>query len=276
MRSILSLHRLTFSATLSLAILASACSGGGEGGSNNPQNPAGEGPAPVELGSTTNVADAGSYAILAKTGITNVTGSMITGGNLGVSPEVAAAITGFELVPPVPDATTVSATSASVASPWKVYASNYGEPTPTNLTTAVLDMEAAYSDAAGRSNPDSLDQNSGNLGGLTLTPGLYKFGTSVTIPTNVTFAGGANDVWILQISNDLDLAGAMSVILSGGAQAKNIYWQVAGSVTLGAGSHFEGIILCQTGITLQTTASLKGRALSQSLVALDNNAITAP
>lgn len=273
MRSILSLHRLTVSATLSLAVLASACSGGGEGGSNNPQNPAGEGPAPVELGSTTNLTDAGSYAILAKTGITNVTGSSISGGNLGVSPEVATAITGFgETL----DISTVFSTAPAVVSPAKIYASDYGAPTPTNLTTAVLDMEAAYTDAAGRSNPDHLNLSSGNLGGLTLAPGLYNFGTSVTIPTNVTFAGGANDVWIIQISNDLDLASAMSVILSGSAQAKNIYWQVAGAVTLGAGSHFEGIILCQTGITLQTTASLNGRALSQSLVALDNNSITAP
>ncbi len=116
----------------------------------------------------------------------------------------------------------------------------------------------------------------GNLGGLTLAPGLYTFGTSVTIPTNVTISGGANDVWIFQISGDLDLSSAMSVILAGGAQAKNIYWQVAGAVTLQQGSHFEGIILCQTGINLQTTASVNGRLLSQTLVALDNNAITAP
>ena len=114
------------------------------------------------------------------------------------------------------------------------------------------------------------------LGGLTLAPGLYKWGTGVTIPTDVTIAGGANDVWIFQISNGLDLSAAKNVILSGGAQAKNIYWQVAGAVTLHATSHFEGIILSKTGITLQTTATLHGRALAQSLVALDNNAITAP
>lgn len=66
------------------------------------------------------------------------------------------------------------------------------------------------------------------------------------------------------------------MILSGGAQAKNILWQVAGNVTLHASSHFEGVILCKTGITLQTNASLQGRALSQTLVALDYNAVTAP
>jgi hypothetical protein len=92
----------------------------------------------------------------------------------------------------------------------------------------------------------------------------------------VTLAGGANDVWIFQISNDLDLSTAKNVILSGGAQAQNIYWQVAGKVTLHSSSHFEGIILAKTGITLQTTATLHGRALAQTLVALDNNAVTAP
>jgi hypothetical protein len=107
-------------------------------------------------------------------------------------------------------------------------------------------------------------------------PGLYTWGTGVTIPLDVTIAGGANDVWIFQISNDLDLSSATHVLLSGGAQAKNIFWQVAGSVTIHANAHFEGIILGQTGITLQTTASLHGRALAQTLVAIDNNAITAP
>ena len=66
------------------------------------------------------------------------------------------------------------------------------------------------------------------------------------------------------------------VILSGGAQAKNIFWQVAGQLTVHANAHFEGIIFAQTAVTLQTTASLHGRALAQSLIAIDNNAITAP
>ena len=160
--------------------------------------------------------------------------------------------------------------------PGRIYASNYTVPTPANLTSAVLNMQAAYTDAAGRTNPDFLNLGSGNIGGQTLVPGLYKWGTGVTIPTDVTIAGGATDVWIFQISNDLDLSTAKNVILSGGAQAKNIYWQIAGSVTIHAGSHFEGVILSKTGITLQTTATLHGRALAQSLVALDNNAVTAP
>jgi hypothetical protein len=240
---------------------------------HNPQNPAGAGPAAVDIGSSTDVAAAGSYVLLAKTGITNVTGSSISGGNLGLSPAAASFITGFGLIA---DSTNVFATSASVVTPAKVYAADYAAPSPTNLTTAVLSMQTAYTDAAGRSPPDHLDLASGNLGGLTLAPGLYTWGTGVTIPSDVTIAGGADDVWIFQISKDLDLSSATNVILSGGAQAKNIFWQVAGKVTIHGNAHFEGIILGQTSITLQTTSTLHGRALSQTLVAIDNDAITAP
>ena len=241
--------------------------------SNNPPNPQGLGPAPVGLGSPTDPAAAGHYVLLAKTGVTNVTGSLITGGDVGVSPAAASFITGFSLIA---DASNTFATSSSVASPGKIYASNYASPTPVGLTTSILAMQAAYSDAASRTNPDELDLSSGNLGGLTLEPGLYRWGSSVTIPTDVTLSGGANDVWIFQISNDLDLSAAKNVIMSGGARAANVFWQVAGNVTIHANAHFEGIVFGQTGITLQTNATMNGRALAQSLVALDNNAITAP
>jgi Ice-binding-like len=240
---------------------------------NNPQNPAGIGPAPVQLGSSSNVGAAGSYVILAKTGITNVTGSSMTGGNLGLSPAAASFITGFSLIA---DATNVFATSSSVVTPGRVYAADYADPTPTNLTTAVLGMQAAYSDAASRNHPDHLNLGSGNIGGQTLAPGLYTWGSSVTVPTDVTISGGANDTWIFQISNDLDVSTGVHVLLSGDAQAANIWWQVAGQATLHANAHFEGILLAQTGITLQTMASLHGRVLAQTLVAVDNNAITAP
>lgn len=265
-----------------VVIVAAACGdgmtndtpdGGGSDAMNNPPNPSGLGPAPVDLGSTADLAAAGSYVLLAKTGVTNVTGSAITGGHVGLSPAAASFITGFAMTA---DPTNVFSSSAVVVAPGKIYASNYAVPTPTHLTTAVLSMQTAYTDAAGRTHPDFLNLGSGNIGGQTLVPGLYTWGTGVTIPADVTIAGGANDVWIFQISNDLDLSTAKKVILSGGAQAKNIYWQVSGSVTLHATSHFEGVILSKTGITLQTTATLHGRALAQSLVALDDNAVTAP
>ncbi len=246
---------------------------GGADAQHNPPNPSGLGPAPLELGSTTDLSTAGAYVLLAKTGITNVTGSAIAGGHLGLSPAAASFITGFA---PVADSTNVFSTSASVTAPGRIYASNYAPPTPSNLTTAVLSMQTAYTDAAGRTNPDFLNLGSGNLGGKTLTPGLYTWGTGVTIPTDVTIAGGAADVWIFQVAQGLDVSAAKNVILSGGAQAKNIYWQVAGEVTVHENAHFEGVILSKTGITFQTTASFHGRAYAQTLVALNNNAIKAP
>jgi hypothetical protein len=113
---------------------------------------------------------------------------------------------------------------------------------------------------------------------MTLAPGLYKWSTDLTIPTDVTFSGGPNDVWIFQIAGNISIAGAKSVILSGGAQARNIFWQVAGGVgvALGTTSHFEGIILTQAGITLQTGASINGRLLAQTAVTLDANTVTVP
>ncbi len=241
--------------------------------SNNPRNPTGLGPAAVGLGTAASPGSAGSYVVLAQTAVTNVTGSSVSGGDVGISPAAASFITGFGLVM---DNTNVFATSVSVVAPGKVYAADYAPPTPSSLTTAVAAMGAAYNDAAGRTNPDFTNLASGNLGGRTLAPGLYTWDGDVTIPNDVTVAGAAGDVWIFQIANTLDLASARNVVLSGGALAKNIFWQVAGSVTIHANAHFEGIILAKTDIVLQTSASMHGRALAQTQVALDNNALTAP
>jgi hypothetical protein len=99
----------------------------------------------------------------------------------------------------------------------------------------------------------------------------------VTIPTDVTLSGGSNDVWVFQIAGDLSIAGATSVILSGGAQAQNIFWQVAGGVgvDLGTTSQFEGTIMAAAGINMENGASINGRLLAQTAVTLDANSITA-
>lgn len=237
----------------------------------NPQNPNGLGPAPVSLsadGGTLNQANLGSsgnYVILSKSGISNVTGSSIVG-NIAASPVAASYITGFSLTA---DISNQFSTSNSVTG--KVYAASYAAPTPANLTSAISSMETSYTDAAGRTNPNFNEFATGNLGGLTLAPGLYKWSTSVLIPTSVTLSGGANDVWIFQISGDVSIDAAQQVILSGGAQAKNVFWQVAGQVTMGSTSHFEGIILCKTSVVLNTQASMNGRIYAQTMVSLDNN-----
>jgi len=222
--------------------------------------------APVLLGTS------GNFAILAKTGVSTVPTSAVTG-DIGVSPAAASYITGFTLSA---DATNVFSTSTQVVGGGRVYAANYAVPTPTNLTTAILDMQTAYTDAAGRPTPDFLNLGSGNIGGLTLAPGLYKWGSSVTIPADVTISGGPNDVWIFQMSGNLIMSAAKRITLAGGAQAKNIFWQLAGQATIGTTAHFEGIILSQTAVTLQTGATMNGRVLAQSLVALDSATITKP
>jgi hypothetical protein len=190
---------------------------------------------------------------------------------VGFGPAAASYVTGFLLVA---DASNVFSTSPQVVG--CVFAADYAVPTPTVLTTAVSDMEAAYVDAAGRPTPDFLELGTGNLGGRTLSPGLYTWTSSVTVPTDVTLSGSASDVWILQTTGDLDVSAAKRVTLTGGALAKNVFWQVAGRVTLGATSHFEGIVLCKTDVTLETGATMNGRVLAQSQVALQQATVTQP
>lgn len=211
---------------------------------------------------------AGNYVILAKTAISNISTSAVTG-DLGLSPAATSYITGLSLT----DATGY-AISAQVTG--KLYAADMADPTPINLTTAVENMITAYNDAAGRPSPDFLELATGNIGGQTLVPGLYKWTNTVTLPSDVTISGGANDVWIFQIAGDLSMSNGVNITLIGGAQAKNIFWQVAGQATLGTTSHFEGILLSMTGINIQTGASFHGRALAQTAVVLDGNAVTKP
>ena len=223
------------------------------------------GPAPVNLGT------AGNYVILAKSAV-STTGATAVVGNIGLSPAAASYITGFGLIM---DPSNTFSTSSLVTG--SVYAADYTEPTPTILTTAVSDMETAYTDAAGRTLPDHTELGAGDITSMTLAPGLYKWGTGVLISSaGVTLSGNTNDVWIFQIAQTLTVGSGAIVTLSGGAQAKNVFWQVAGQATLGTTSQFKGIILCQTLIEMQTGATLNGRALAQTAVTLDANSVSVP
>lgn len=157
----------------------------------------------------------------------------------------------------------------------KVFASNHATPTPNNLITATNDVNTAYLDAAGRLNPNFIGLGAGAIGGLVLVPGLYKWTTGVSVLADVTISGLATDVWIFQIAGALTVADAKKVILVG-ALAKNIFWQTAGGVTIGAGAHFEGIILSKTVAVLQTGASMNGRVLAQTAVTLQKAIVTQP
>ena len=220
-------------------------------------------PAPVNLRTS------GDFVIIAKTGI-STTGTTHITGDIGVSPITATAITAFGLIM---DASNTFSTSSLVTG--KVYAANYTTPTPTKMTTAVSDMETAYTNAAGRTLPDYTELYTGDLSGRTLTHGLYKWSTGVQVSSSgVTISGTASDVWIFQIAQNLEFTSGAIVTLSGGAQASNIFWQVAGQVTLGTTVAMKGIILCKTLIMMNTGATLNGRALAQTAVTLDANIVT--
>ena len=214
--------------------------------------------APVSLGI------AGNFAILTKSGVTNVPSSVIRG-DVGASPITGAAV-GLTCSQVIGTIYTVNA-----AGPLPCRVTN-----PTRLTTAVNNMQTAYTNAAGRTLPNAVNRGAGQIGGLTLTPGLYKWTTNVSISKNVTLAGGANDVFILQIAGTLTQASATRVTLTGGAQAKNVFWQSAGAVTIGTGAHFEGTVLAKTKIAVNTGASVKGRLLAQTAVTLQKNVVTKP
>jgi hypothetical protein len=261
-------------ASLGMACGSSSGASVGDGGGLDDGENSGESGSSGEGGSTpstpaVNLGTAGNYAILAKSGISTVPPSVITG-NIGVSPATATAITGFSLTK---DATGVFSTSTQVTG--RVYASTYSVPTPSNLTTAIDDMQLAFTDAAGRA-PDVTELGGGNIGGKTLTPGVYKWSTGLLVPTDVTLSGKATDVWIFQIAKNLTVSSATNVVLSGGAVPKNVFWEVAGSVALGTTAHFEGVILTQTMIAMGTGASIDGRLLAQTAVRIDSSTIVAP
>ncbi len=214
-----------------------------------------------------NLGTASNFVLLAKSGI-STTGSTSIVGDIGVSPIDSTGITGFGLIM---DASNQFSTSSLVNG--HIYAADYTPPTPAVMTTAISDMEIAYTDAAGRTLPDYTELGAGDIGGMTLKPGLYKWSTGVIIPTDVTLSGSSTDVWIFQIAQTLDISNGKQVILSGGAQAKNIFWQVADQATLGTTAVFNGNILGQTAIVLNTGAVLNGRALAQTAVTLDANTV---
>jgi len=222
------------------------------------------GPKAVNLGT------AGNFVLLTKTGITT-TGTTAIVGNMGVSPIGATAMTGFGLIA---DSTNTFSKSSLVTG--KIYAADYTAPTPANMTTAISDMETAFTDAAGRTSPNFTELAGGDISGKTLLPGLYKWSTGVSITNGVTLAGGPNDVWIFQIAGDLVVNNGAMVTLLGGAQAKNIFWQVSGQAVLGTTADVKGIILSQTLVSMNTGAKLSGRALAQTEVTLIANTITAP
>jgi hypothetical protein len=209
--------------------------------------------------STVPLGSAANFVVLAGSTVTStstvVTPTIISGGDLGLSP--GSAVTGFPpglLVPPA-----VMHVTDPIAA------------------QAELDLTTAYNYAAGLPGGAVL---AGDMSGLTFTPGLYKTSSTVMLSAgNVTLdaQGDANAVFIFQIGSTLTTLGSTQVVLANGAQAKNVFWQVGSSATLGTNSIFMGTIMALQSITLDHGATLTGRALARNAaVTLDTNAVTGP
>lgn len=218
--------------------------------------------------STFNLGSSANYAVLAKSGVSN-TGTTAVTGNIGLSPAAGSYLTGFS---ETLDASNKYATSTYVTG--KLYASDYAAPTPANLTTAVANMETAYTTGNGFA-PTATELYAGNLSGQTMAAGVYKYSSNVLINTNLTLHGGSSAVWVFQIAGTLTQAADIDIILSGGAKASNIYWLVADSVFIGTGAHAEGTILGVTDITMGTNSSINGHLLAQTAVNLDATTVVA-
>lgn len=216
-----------------------------------------------------NLGTADSFAILAKAGVSTVPASAVTG-DVGVSPIARIGLTGWS---EAMDSSNVFSTSTQVTG--KLYASDYTAPTPANMTTAISDMETAFTDAAGRA-PSVTELGAGDISGMTLSPGVYKWSTGLLINTNVTLNGNCGDVWIFEIARDLTVANNANVFLSGGAVPKNVFWQVSGKVDVGTGAHVEGTVLTQTQIAMSTLSSVNGRLLAQTAVTLQQTTVVKP
>ena len=215
------------------------------------------GPSPVNLGG------AGNFVILSKSGITDVPTSAVTG-NVGVSP-----ISGTAEHLTCTEVTGTIYTVTAAGPPCRVV-------DPARLTNSVSDMETAYTDAAGRTNPGFTELGAGSIGGMTLSPGLYKWSTGVRVPTDVTLSGGINDVWIFQIAGNFNVSNGIVIHLVGGARAKNVFWQVGGQAVFGTTSKVAGSVLSKTLIALKTGATVHGRLLAQTAVTLQMNVVKKP
>ena len=224
------------------------------------------GPGIVDLGLAGNY-EALSMAGISTTGVTSITG------DIGVSPMAATGITGFGLIM---DINGQSSHTPIVTG--KVYASDYAPPTPANLTVAVANMLTAFTTANNLVTPAPIvELYAGDISGRILPAGLYKWSTGLLITNaGVTLTGGANDTWVFQIAQNLTVDNSAIITLSGGAQAKNIFWVVSGQATLGSNVNFSGNILSKTLISLNTGATITGRLLAQTAVTLNASTVIMP
>ena len=191
---------------------------------------------------------AGNFAVLAGSTITN-TGSTVISGGLGLSP--GSAVTGFP-----PGVATVKHKTDAVA------------------LSAKNALVTAYNDLASWGATRSMTGQ--DLGGKTLTPGVYTFSSSAKLTGTLTLSG--NGIYIFQMGSTLTTASYSRVLVTRGAQGCGVYWKVGSSATLGSGTQFKGTVIALTSITMVTGATIiPGRALARNgAVTLDSNRISMP
>jgi len=231
---------------------------------------------PVDLGT------ADTFAILTKSGISSVAPSEITG-DIGVSPIAATGMTGFSLTL---DPSGQFSTSAQVTG--KCFAVDYAAPTPDKMRKAISDMEAAYTDAAGRPVvAANLNRKGGLIDGETFESGVYRWSSEVKFEIEIFISGDEDDVFIFQTSSNVNVGNSAKVTLvpktttvagikvftGNPPKASNIFWQVAGKIDAGINSHLEGTFLVQTHSAFRSGSRLNGRALAQTAVTLIDTTI---
>jgi hypothetical protein len=261
----------------------------GCGGSNNDGVGGGGGSGAVCVGGDcVPLGTAANYVILAESGITYTPEATVTStpkitGNIGISPAEASFITGFALDLPAGGAYSTSTLVAGA-----VYAPGYAPPTPANLTTAVGDKLAAYQAARdmataggglaggvpGVACPSATTP--GALGGVTLTPGVYTCDVAISIGSGTAVTLDGAGVYVIKTTQTLTQAADTQVILANGALPQNVFWQVAGVVTIGANASMKGVILSASNIALVTGATVTGRLYTATDVAMDANTVTQP
>jgi Ice-binding-like len=254
------------------ATVVAGCGGGGGGSAPAAPAAAATGPA-ICSGNVNcvNLATSANYAILAQSGVTTVPTSAVTG-DVGLN-AAATGLTGFSETLPAGGA---SSTSAQVTG--NIFASDYAVPTPDSLTTASTDAGTAYTQASTMTPTLAPNPTAGVIpavGSPPVAPGVYNWTGNVAV-TDTTLDGGANDVWVFQVAGNLTQAANTTVTLVNGAQAKNVFWAVAGVTTLHAGAHLEGVVLDHTAIVLQTGATANGRLIAGTAVTLDNSTVIQP
>lgn len=259
---------IVFTTTLLFAAILAGCGGGG--GTPNYSAGAGATGATCSGTSCVNLGTAANYAIMAKTGVSTTGVTKVTG-NIGLSPAAGSFLTGWAET--ANGAPVTYSTSAQVTG--KLYAADYsGGTTSVDLTTAVGDMQTAYTTANGGP-AGAVCPGTGNFGGLTITTGVYDCAVNVGIGSNVTLSGSKTDVFVFRITGTLTQSSATQVTLAG-VLPQNVFWVVSQGVDIGTTATMNGVILGKTLINLQTGATENGRLLAQTAVTLGASTVTQP